>query len=1135
MKKIDAALPGWSCSRRISFFLLLMKLSFVQLFLLITFVSLSFGYDSKAQELLSKSVSLHIDGQRLRSVLTQIERQTTTKFVFSSRNIGADRTVSIHVNKVRLDEALIQLLRPLNLTYRILNGQIILDSIVPKDEAGLLTIPPPTEIADQVITGTVSDEKGEKLPGVSIIVKGTTRGTATEANGQFRLSVPNGDVTLIFSFVGYKSQEVMIGKQTTLNLVLQPNPNSLDEVVVIGYGTTKRKDLTGSIASVKAADITLSPVTSPMEALQGRVAGLDIERTSGRAGTTPNVLLRGNRSISGGQSPLYLIDGVPGNINALNPNDIENIDVLKDAAATSIYGVAGANGVIIVTTKKAKAGKLQLDVDSYYGINGFARFPKPLTKDRWINYQKDKYFMSQGVYTDDLVELVPSIEVRNLVQQGKWVNWVEETMKTGIQQNHFVSLRGGSEKIQAYLSLGYIGEKGIYKFDETKILNARAGMDVRFNKLLKAGIQTVVTARNNDATSSRVNKAYGLAPVGTPYNEDGTINMRPLGATSATISPIANYAPGVYVDNSKNMNINMYPYVEFTPFSNLTIRSNLGLSASASRDGFFQSELAYIPASEGRVTKEASYGNGLGYSYIWENYATYNFAINDVHQFTATGIVSMGKSRSESSIIAVNGLDFDYYTYYNTGAASTVTNRSTGYSESSRMSYAGRLHYNYRSKYLLTVSKRWDGASQLYQHWSSFPSVSAAWRVSDESFLSNLKHWISDMKIRASYGVTGNNNISPYQSMTEMVSKTASANLSLGGSGVLPIYVLKQALGNEELSWEKSRTTNLGLDLSLFKGRLDLTADLYQTYTDGVLYKRTLPSTAGGFDAKNLYTKVLNIAETENKGIELTASIRTMAKKNFQWNTSITYTTAREKLNKIDLGNSVNVTSLISENLFVGQPLRSFYDYKKIGIWQTVDTTEAKLYGARPGDIKLATVPKVSATGESDNGVHVYSAADRMLVGHANPNWMMGIQNAFVYKNFDLTVFANMRFGHTINATSLGYWNATAQPETYDYWMPTNPTNDFPRPGSSFSNTFTSALSLVDGSYVKIKNITLGYTLPKTLQDKLGLSRMRVYSTIYNPIILTRSSMLKGVDPESGGADSFPLFKQIIVGVNLSF
>ena len=984
----------------------------------------------------------------------------------------------------------------------------------------------------RTVTGQVMDEDtGQPLGGATIMVKQTNQNVPVSAEGRFTFEVADATTVLTVSYAGYATKEVEVGNQTTLTITLSTTAGNLDDVVVIGYGTTKRKDLTGSVSSVKAADIVLSPVSSPMEALQGRVSGLDIERPDGRAGTQPNVLLRGNRSLSGGQDPLYLIDGIPGNINSLNANDIETIDILKDAAATSIYGVAGANGVIIITTKKARAGRVQIDVDSYYGVNGFAKFPSPLSGDRWLQYLNEKYYRNNGSYTNDLVELTGSAATAEMVEQGHWVNWVDETLKNGSQQNHFVSIRGGTEKVQAYLSMGYIGEKAIYKFDDAKIFNLRTGIDVKFNKFLKAGVQTIATARDKNGINSRVNKAYALAPVGFPYNEDGSVRLRPLGEDNSTISPIANYAPGVMIDNSKSMGLNVNPYLELTPIKNLTLRSNLGVSASMNRHGTFQNERSYNMAAEARNTKEASYSAGLGDSYIWENFATYNFNINNDHHFTVTGITSMGKSKNESSNISVSGLDFDYYEFYNLGAASTVSGRTTGYSETSRMSYAGRLHYNYKSKYLLTLSNRWDGASQLYRNWASFPSVSAAWRISDESFMDATKSWLDDMKFRASYGVTGNNSINPYQSITEIVAKTAASNLSLGGNSILPIYVLKQALGNPELTWEKSSTTNLGLDLVFFKGRFDLTAEWYHTHTDGVLYVRTMPSTSGGFDAKNLYTKAQNIAKTENRGFEITASSRNIVKPDFQWNTSLTFTRAKEKLVSIDLGNSISTDALISENLFVGQPIHTFFGLKKLGIWQTADSTLAKRYGSVPGDVRIQTIPKIDANGVSDSGYHAYSDADRMFIGHSNPDWMMGIQNSFVYKNIDLTFFINARFGQMINAEILSYWNTIAQPESYDYWTPSNPTNDFPQPGSSRG----AGLTNVDGSYLKIKNITLGYSFPKALQEKLGMSRMRIYGTVYNPFIFTRSSMLKGVDPENGGAASFPLYKQVVFGVNLSF
>jgi TonB-linked SusC/RagA family outer membrane protein len=983
------------------------------------------------------------------------------------------------------------------------------------------------------ITGTIKNPTGEPLAGATVQEKGTTNSVISDTSGHFSITITRPAAVLQVSFAGYQNEDVKLAGKTSVQIVLQiAAASNLNDVVVIGYGYARRKDLTGSIASVKAKDIALSPVSSPMEALQGRVSGLDIQRTSGQAGTSPDVLLRGNRSINGGQEPLYIIDGIPGDINNLNPYDIETIDVLKDASATAIYGVQGANGVIMVTTKKAVAGKLQVDVNSYYGINGFASFPRPQYGDKWIEYMKDRYRVSTGNEpTQPIDYLTP--EMISLLDKGQWVNWVDETLRQGAQQNHYISLRGGNDKLRGYLTLGYAGEKGIYKYDQVNIFSSRSGLDFNFNKFIKAGIQNIVSVRNGESTNSRVNKAYGLVPLGVPYNPDGSINVRPLGASNATVSPIANYAPGVYIDEEKSLSLNVYPYVEISPVRNLMIRSNFGVTLSGSRSGGFENERSYNMLIESRVTKQGTYETGVGYNYNWETFASYNFKFKEDHQFSVTALTSMAKSKDEESSLIVTGLDYDKYLFYNMGAGTNVTSRSTKYEETSRMSYGGRLNYNYKGKYFLTASNRWDGASQLVDHWASFPSVAVAWRISDENFMATTSSWLNYLKIRASYGVTGNSKIDPYQGLTEVVSKT-SASLSLGGTAMLPVFVLKQALANPDLTWEKSYSANLALEMSLFDNKIDITAEAYHTNTKGVLYRRKMPFTSGGFDAKNAYTKASNIAETENDGIEIAINSKNINTPTFQWTSTLIFTMAKERLVGINLGNKDAATQLISEGLFPGHPLKSYYGYNKIGIWQYADTAQARLYGARAGDIRLATVP-LMVNGVSDKGVHVYSPADRMVLGHQNPDFYLGFQNNFTYKNFDLTVFITMRYGQTINAQLLGYWNTVAQPESYDYWMPDNPTNDFPRPGSGFSSTYSSALAIVDASYLKIKNLTFGYSLPQRAAKKIGLSRLRVYGTAYNPLIFVKNDMLKDVDPETGGTDSFPLYKQIVFGINLSF
>lgn len=992
------------------------------------------------------------------------------------------------------------------------------------------------------VKGTVVDNAGKPIPGVSVKIKGSATGIGTDSNGNFSLELPTGNETLVFSSIGYITQEIAVAGRNFLQVKLEDEQSGLNEVVVIGYGAVKKKDLTGAVSSVKAEDIALNPVSNPMEALQGRVAGLDIQRLSGRSGEAPKVLLRGNRSITVGsipganQDPLYVIDGIIGNITSLNPNDIETIDVLKDASSTAIYGVAGSNGVIMITTKRAKSGKVQVDFDTYYGINGKAEFPKALTGDAWLAYINERYFTVNNKYPANLTDAgIPAAAI-TAINNNQWVDWVDETLRNGAQQNHHISVRGGSEKTQAYMSLGYIGEKGIYQGDESKFYNVRGGVDVNFSKYFKAGIQTTANIRNGDQTNSRINKAFGIYPLGSVYNADGSINPLPLTGVSA-VSPIANYAPNVFLNNTKSLYLAVNPYLEFLPVKNLSIRSNLGVTLSSNRQGTFANERSYNLLSEGRTAKEASYETGIGYGYLWENIINYNFAVANEHQFTITGITSLEDKRNESSFIYGTGLEFDEYQFYNLGAANLSTTKTTGFRQQNRISFAGRINYSYKGKYLFQASNRWDGVSQLIDKWSSFPSASVAWRISDEKFMDFSKAYLSNLKLRLGYGVAGNPNIPAYNNSTLVASRSTDFPLSLGGATALPLYSINKTLGNDDLTWERSYNFNLGLDFTLFNGCLDVTGEYFDTKTKGVLYPRNLPPTDGGYDAKTQYFIYANIAETKNNGVELTINSRNIDNENFKWNTSFTYTKATEELVSLDLGNSLPTNSLITNNLFVGNqlPQSVIFGYKKIGIWQLGEEAEAALYGAKVGDIKLQTVPRNNAAGVSDEGVHPYSAADRMVVGHNTPNYSLGLQNTFAYKGFDLTVFMVMRYGQTVNAQLLGYWNQIAQPDTYNYWTPNNPTNDFPRPGSAFSNTYISSLSYVDGSYLKVKNITLGYVLPSKLTNKLGMSRLRLYGTAYNPIIWSRSPLLKNVDPETAGSDSFPLYRQMVFGLNASF
>ncbi len=1082
-------------------------------------------------------LTFNIKNAPVEKLFNKVESVSEYRFLFESSIIDQNRKVTVNVKKKGISEILEEVFKGTDISYTINDRQIILvkkKQQVPLQEKNTVQ----KVVIEQgiEISGVVTDSRNMPIPGANVTEKGTKNGVQTDLDGKFIIRINGTNSVLVFSFIGFENKEVTVGQNKSLSVILNEQNTALNEVVIVGYGTVKKKDLTGAVATVKSTDIALSPVLSPMEALQGRVSGLDIQRGSGKAGTSPKVLLRGNRSLTASQDPLYIVDGLPSSIDNLNPNDIESIDVLKDASSTAIYGSSGANGVIIVTTKKAKAGKTQIDFNSYFGLNGFSSFPAPLTGEKWLNYKKDRFYLDNGYQATNLTDLGLNASAVAAIEKGQYINWIDKTLQVGTQQNHNLFMRGGSEKVQGYFSLGYIGEEGIYQNDKVNSFSSRGGVDIKFSSKFKTGFQLILNYRKNSTTNSRINKAYSVYPLGVPFDENGVVNLYPIEGDQNNISILANNYPGAFANESLSYNVQFNPYLEFEFAKNFKLRSNLGTRFSGSRAGTFQNKNSYNLLTEGRTASEATYNNELAYSYIWENILSYNFKAGKDHDFGLTGITSWADSRTEGAYLGGNGIDYDDFQFYNMGAVKNLTTRMNAYSQFNRMSFAGRFNYSFKGRYLFQLTNRWDGVSPLSEgnKWASFPSASLAWRISDESFMQGTSSWLNNLKLRIGYGVSGSANIDPYSSLTRTSTKTS--NLSLGGAAALPMYVPTEHISNSDLTWERSTNTNLGLDVSVLRNRIDLVAEYYWTDTDGILWDRRLPTSSGGYDAKTPYKKTSNIATSQNRGFELSINTKNIDTENFKWNTSFTYTHATEKLTNIDLGN-LTVNELISEGLFIGQTPAAggvFYDYKKIGIWQLGQETEAALYGAKPGDIKLQTVPQFDANGVSDNGVHVYSTKDRMIVGNNVPDYFFGFQNTFKYKNFDLTIFVNGRQGGMMRAQVLGYWNKEAQPETYSYWTQDNPTNDFPRPGGSFNTQFQSSLELVDASYIKIKNITLGYSMPEDFLKKTGLSNMRLYITSYNPFVFSRSHLLKNVDPESGGSDSFPLFKQVVFGLNLS-
>lgn len=1046
------------------------------------------------------------------------------------------------------------------------------------------------------VKGNVVDEFGEPMIGVTVRVKGTQAATITDLDGNFTINAKPGQ-QIELSYVGYLTQTVKA--ENGLKINMKPDSQMMEEVVVVGYGTVKRRDVLGAISQVKSDDIKQAPTMSAMEGLQGKIAGLDITRESGAAGTSPTILLRGNRSIDGNNSPLFVIDGISGgDIDNINPNDIESIEVLKDASSTAIYGSAGANGVIIVTTKKGSKGKVQVDFNAYLGLNCMPAYPETYQGSEWVDYLNTGY---EAYYGKTVAEMNPTItDADGLLDRlfneyglssaaiqcykdGKFINWKDEILQTGVQQNYNISVRGGTDKLTSYMSAGFQNEKGMYRNDNYKQITFRTGSTYEVNKMISMGVQMDLSYRDRDRRNSRLSKTLNEVPLGEVYNEDGTLKKHPTGLSTDYVNIMADDIEYAYLNNTKSTRINISPYIEIKPLKGLSFKSLFNAGISTSRNGQWEGLDTYYKltgSSQDIGVRTASKTHSDSWSIQWQNIVNYAFKIKDIHDISVMGLVEYNQGTSESSYLSNRGFDFDSYTW-NALDAGQQAGVSSTYTQTRRLSYAGRINYNILGRYLFSATMRWDGSSVLYNKWDSFPSVSAGWRISDEAFMESTRDWLDNLKLRIGYGVTGNSNVPAYSSKTLIEAKGESLNL---GGGSLTEYILKENVANYALSWEKSYNWNVGIDFGFFNGRIDGSLEWYTTDTKGVLYKRQLPTVFGLYNAKTPYKLMSNVARIKNTGVELTLNTRNIIKKNFTWSSTVSFSTNSEKLKNIDLGNGTSVDELVSLGLFIDNPVKTYYGYKKIGIWQNGQEDQAACFGLQPGQVHIdapgliwdpgytyegytsdrVTNEKTAVTrhgayytvdadgnktyyrqgtivvGDDGSttieGENLYSvgAKDKQILGHKQPKFTIGFNNNFTFHNFDLAIQTVMRWGQMVNGDLLGYANGKNQPTSFDYWTPTNATNAFPLAKLGVSNEAKEAMLYVDGSFVKIKNITLGYNLPKNVLKKLNMSKLRVYATINNPFIFVKDGMLKGLDPENTSSD-FPLFKTIVFGVNCSF
>jgi TonB-linked SusC/RagA family outer membrane protein len=999
---------------------------------------------------------------------------------------------------------------------------------------------------ERVVTGKIKDPSGNPLPGVNVNVWGTRISVTADVTGTFRIPVASENSVLVFTFVGFLQKEVKVGNETDLNVSMTYDNADLDQVVVVGYGTSKRRDLTGSVYTVKPGMVTATPTFNAGEALQGRIPGLDINRSGGNAGAGVTIQLRGNRTLSGttngvtgsNSAPLVVIDGFQGgSLSDLNPNDIESVEVLKDASATAIYGWMGANGVIIVTTKRGK-DRPKVSYSGFYGVNGIPQYPKLRMRDEYTAFRREAYRAANNEKLPDNDELLYDAGIElDAYKADKWVDWYDVINRTGKQQSHSVSIQSGGDKTKVFLSGGYYREEGILRGNDFTRYNTRLNFDQRISNSFKAGLYTQLTWTNTNNRKDPMSQVNGMTPLGDVYTDAGLIKLFPLEKANTKVSPLTDERPGAFKDNKIGGNVTTNAYIEFAPITGLTFKSSFGATLGWSRRGYFKDSLTLDQFGKPNGNL-AQIENGLNRFYNWDNVITYNKKIAE-HNITLTAISSITRSDDETSSLTGRRQPLASYEFFNLGvteANSRIT--GSGYTKTTTTSYAGRLNYTFKGKYLLTASLRADGVSRLAEgnKWDYFPSVGLGWNIHQEDFMRDA-WFVNNLKLRATYGVAGNASVQAYGTQSVVFFQgTTIGNVVVPTSFYLPNDNKFSLLPNKELSWEKTGTVNLGLDFALFKSRIFGSIDAYKSKTTDILYLRPQPQSTG-FS----YTWE-NIGESENKGIELSLSSVNMNSRDFKWTTTLTYTATQEKLTKLTDGK--NIIKDETNALIIGKPISAIYSFEKLGIWQTEEKKLASRYKAGggsytfvPGDIKVADL-----NGDSS----IDATNDRQYLGAQVPKWFAGLQNTFTYKGFELGIYVIARFGQTINAEFMGSRynvNGTGNGiESFNYWTPENPTNDFPRPRANVSNvsayggyTGYTSLNFIDGSFIKLKTVTLAYTLPGQIAKKVFSEKIRLYATGNNIWTKAKSHFLKDYDPERGGFETTPLTRQIVFGANVDF
>ena len=1079
-------------------------------------------------------------------------------------------------------------------------------------------------ISAQTVNGNVVDETGEPVIGATVLEKGTKNAVITDFDGNFTIKTQGGKV-LTISYIGMIAQDVNIAGKTNVNVILREDANTLQDVVVVGYGTMKKTDLTGSVSSIETEKLNAKGAPSAIGNLQGAVPGVNITQASGRAGGSYNIEIRGKSSINSSTKPIFVIDGVVcDDMDFLNPQDIERIDVLKDASSTAIYGSRATAGVVMVTTKSGagvakKGSKPSVSYDGYYGISKIARMPDFMDAEDFYRWRFLKYgSYNEGSASNSAQSGKPAYEVYNMWQHmmlwktdaendpyglggysrlkylkdnGLTTDWPDEITQNGIQQNHYLAVSGSvgqNNDVNYHFGVGYNQERGIYKGDEQKRINFKGSVDAKLYKWLTSGFSFNVARQENDyADDNGVQYAWRMNPYMRAYDEEGNIIDKPgnylnLGSDSGNqfsdqVSPLILLTN--QTKNQETWRLLGNFYVQIKPINEITIKSTFAPTYTQYRTGTFNEANDLIKGYEDNNGEgdgnRAIHQQHRAFGWTWTNQVNFNKTFNDVHTVDFLALNEIISSNSENLQVTARRV-LDGSTWYNVGSASdpTTTTSSSSYSESSMISYALRANYSYAGKYMATATIRWDGSSKFAEghKWGSFPSFALAWRASEEAFLKKFD-WLSNLKLRLSYGVTGNNKgVGNYA--TQQTVASSSVYYPFGGTYYTGHY--PSSIIDANLSWEKSHEINLGLDFGFLNGRISGSVDVYQKNSKDLLFEVTLPLESGK-NGSSLNKMSTNVGEVQNRGIEVSLTTVNVETKDWRWETTFNFAHNKNKVKEIN-GTGED---LVADHLFIGQPINNVYGYEWSGIVNDKDMTVPDTQAARDKGFTPGSTVKsydyyynVYGWGEGQGIINDRNGdgkinEDDQRIWSSDPKWTGSLTSNLSYKNIDFSFTIYAKQSYTIASSFLseyqGYGDRGRMRLNMDYYLPAgtlldyeginpdgtyiNPVyqqqtyyGEFPFPHSATgafdgtgSSQFASAATYVDASFVKVKNISLGYSFSKSLLSKIGIQKLRLYFNVTNPFVFTK---YKGFDPEwahAGNKNDAPSTVTYQFGASLRF